>query len=200
MPRTLNEKEITAFREKLCSAASHLFVEKGVEGVTMRELATALGVSAMTPYRYFRDKNEILAMVRARAFARFADTLENAYNIQNTTLERAISMRDAYMRFALENPDSYRLMFDLSQPDGANYLELRSAMNRCSVWVSSYVRALVAEGILAGNPGLIGYVFWSMLHGAISLQLADKMRPEYDIMTIIKAAHDALISGFRPQN
>ena len=50
-----------------------LFAAKGAEGVTMRELASALGVSPMTPYRYFHDKDDMLAAVRARAFDRFAE-------------------------------------------------------------------------------------------------------------------------------
>ena len=46
--------------------AERLFAEHGVEAVTMRQLAAALGVSPMTPYRYFKDKDAILAAVRAR--------------------------------------------------------------------------------------------------------------------------------------
>jgi AcrR family transcriptional regulator len=44
----------------------------------MRQLAEALGCSPKTPYRYFKDKADILATVRAQAFAKFADTLEKA--------------------------------------------------------------------------------------------------------------------------
>jgi len=53
-----------------------LFAEHGPEAVTMRQLAAELGCSPMTPYRYFRDKDEILAAVRASAFDRFSDALE----------------------------------------------------------------------------------------------------------------------------
>ena len=41
----------------------------------MRQLADDLGCSPMTPYRYFRDKDAILAAVRAAAFDRFAAAL-----------------------------------------------------------------------------------------------------------------------------
>ena len=52
----------------------------GLEAVTMRQLAAELGVSPMTPYRYFGDKDDILAAVRARAFDRHAEALETAYD------------------------------------------------------------------------------------------------------------------------
>ena len=45
----------------------------------MRQLAAELGVSPMTPYRYFEDKDDILAAVRANGFNRFAEALERAY-------------------------------------------------------------------------------------------------------------------------
>jgi AcrR family transcriptional regulator len=69
MPRAaLRDDEIEAFREGLCRAATRLFAERGHAGVTLRALAAELGCSPMTPYRYFRDKDEIFAAVRAHAY------------------------------------------------------------------------------------------------------------------------------------
>ena len=79
MPRVLSEADVVEFRERLCDAAERLFADKGPEAVTMRQLAAELGVSPMTPYRYFKDKDDILAAVRTIGFDRFAETLEAAY-------------------------------------------------------------------------------------------------------------------------
>ena len=76
MPRYLTEQDIADFRAELCRVATERFARFGYEGVTMRQLAEALGCSPKTPYRYFKDKADILATVRAQAFASFADTLE----------------------------------------------------------------------------------------------------------------------------
>ena len=116
MPRVLTDSDVTGFRERACAVAARLFAAKGPKGVTMRELASVLGVSPMTPYRYFRDKDDILAAVRAHAFDRFAEALEIAYAGPGSVPERALAKRDAYVRFALGEPATYRLMFDLSQP------------------------------------------------------------------------------------
>jgi AcrR family transcriptional regulator len=74
----LTAAEITAFRARLCGVAERLFAENGFPAVSMRELAAALGCSATAAYRYFRDKEEILAAVRTAAFDRFASRLEAA--------------------------------------------------------------------------------------------------------------------------
>ena len=77
MPRYLTEQDIADFRAELCKVATERFARFGYEGVTMRQLAEALGCSPKTPYRYFKDKADILATVRGQAFAKFADTLES---------------------------------------------------------------------------------------------------------------------------
>jgi AcrR family transcriptional regulator len=203
MPRLLSDSDVTGFRDRACAAATRLFAAKGLEGVTMRELASALGVSAMTPYRYFRDKDDILAVVRARAFDRFAEALETAYAGPGSVPERALAKRDAYVRFALEEPATYRLMFDLSQPTEDEYPDLVRAMTRARATMTSHVRDLVAEGFLAGDPELIGHVFWAALHGAVTLHLAGKLSPQYKVSQqygidrIVAEATHALSVGFR---
>src|ERR1700676_813715 len=76
LPRSLSQDDVARFREAMCDAAERLFAEHGTEAVTIRQLAGELGVSPMTPYRYFKDKDAILAAVRARGFDRHADALE----------------------------------------------------------------------------------------------------------------------------
>ena len=78
MPKTLSPADIETFRSRLCDIAEGLFAAHGPDGVTMRELAEAMGVSSMTAYRYFEDKDAILAAVRTRAFSRFAGAMEQA--------------------------------------------------------------------------------------------------------------------------
>ncbi len=203
MPRVLSESDVLDFRDRACIAAARLFAAKGPDGVTMRELASELGVSAMTPYRYFRDKDDILAAVRARAFDRFAEILENAYAGTGPVLERAHAKREAYVRFALEESAAYRLMFDLSQPTEDQYPDLVRAMTRARATMTSHVRDLVAEGILSGDPELIGHVFWAVLHGAVTLHLAGKLSSQYKqsaqygIDQILSEAIRVLGEGYR---
>jgi AcrR family transcriptional regulator len=137
VPRILSESEVAGFRERLCDVAARIFIEKGRNGFNMRELAARLGVSAMTPYRYFKDKDEIFAAVRARAFSRFAGELEAA--LAGEAREAGEALADAYVRFALAESASYRLMFDLSQPSEQNQPELANAAARLRAAMTSHV-------------------------------------------------------------
>src|SRR5512138_3691352 len=114
MRPSLSEAEIRTFRARLCRVAERLFAERGVEAVSMRQLAAALGCSATAAYRYFRDKEEILAAVRTAAFDRFASRLEQAARGVAGSRQRGIALGDAHLRFIHDEPHAYRLMFELA--------------------------------------------------------------------------------------
>ncbi len=196
MPRPLSKAEVSDFRDRLCDAAAEIFAARGQEGFTMRELAGALGVSAMTPYRYFRDKEEILAAVRTRAFNKFAAALEEAFAAPGAPLEKGRAASEAYLRFALGDPASYRLMFDLSQDD-ARYPELKAAGMRAGATLTRHIHPLVAAGIVEGDPELLGHIFWAYLHGVLMLRLAGKL--DCDFRTLVEQGMAALTRGLSPR-
>jgi AcrR family transcriptional regulator len=200
MPRTLSTAEVADFREKLCDVAARMFAEHGQDGFTMRELASELGVSPMTPYRYFHDKDEILAAVRARIFLQFAQTLERAYAVPGDAGARAESAGEAYVRFALENPAAYKLMFDMHQPVDGKYPELTQAADRARKTLTRHIPGMIEAGMLEGDPEVIGHVFWVILHGTVTLQLAGKLDPECDMRTILEEAFGAVGRGFAPKH
>ena len=200
MPRVLTQTDVADFRERLCEAATRLFDTRGREGFTMRELASELGVSAMTPYRYFKDKEEILAAVRARAFTRWADKLEAAFASVDTAPEKSRAVYEAYIDFAFGEPAAYKLMFDLSQPDENEYPELVAANARAKATMTDYVRELVGAGVIEGDANLIGRVFWASLHGAVVLKLAGKLGgvgDPYDFDTVAGESFRVLFDGYR---
>jgi AcrR family transcriptional regulator len=200
MPRVLTQTDVADFRERLCEAATRLFDARGREGFTMRELASELGVSAMTPYRYFKDKEEILAAVRARAFTRWADKLEAAFASVDSAPEKSRAVYEAYVAFAFGEPAAYKLMFDLSQPDENEYPELVAANARAKATMTDYVRELVNAGVIEGDANLIGRVFWASLHGAVVLKLAGKLGgvgDPYDFERVAGESFRILFDGYR---
>ena len=113
MPRILTATDVSDFRARLCEAALRRFGKEGEAGISFRKLAQDLGVSATTPYRYFKDKDAIMAALRADAFDRFAATMELAYDrSEGPALLRARAVMEAYIEFVRADPKAYRLMFD----------------------------------------------------------------------------------------
>jgi AcrR family transcriptional regulator len=200
LPRVLSDEDVAGFRERLCDAAAQIFIERGRDGFNMRELAARLGVSAMTPYRYFKDKDDILAAVRARAFENFAATLEAALAQPGEPAERGAAVASAYMRYAIEKPQCYRLMFDLSQPEEGAFPDLAAASRRARATMTDHVRLMVDAGLYEGDPVLIGHVMWATLHGVAVLHLAGKLTGKPDFATLRDEAMKALYRAYRKRN
>lgn len=184
-----------AFRAQLCAAAERLFADRGPGAVTMRELARELRVSTMTPYRYFKDKDAILAAVRADAFDDFAAALEQAASTPGNAAERADAVGRAYLDFAFNRPNAYKLMFDMNQTDDGRFPDLQRAGERARRTMTGYMEALVAGGFLAGDPEMLGQIFWAMVHGLVVLHLAGKLKPKPDFVTLHRAAMSLLARG-----
>jgi AcrR family transcriptional regulator len=171
MPRTHSAAEITDFRDQLCEAAMRRFSAHGAVGLTMRTLAADVGCSPMKAYRYFRDKDELVAAVRARAFDRFAATLEAAAAGAGESRARASAVGEAYVAFALVNREAYRLMFESGPIDDAAFPDLAAAKARADRNMTGYVEAMIADGLLKGDPRTIGQMFWAAVHGVVLLEL-----------------------------
>jgi AcrR family transcriptional regulator len=188
VPRSaLEEEEIAAFRRRAVDAAMHLFAEQGYAAVTMRSLGAALGVSAMTPYRYLSGKDELFVLVRAEAFRRFADALEAALASAppDDPVSRLFELKRAYFAFALAQPDAYRIMFELrgvaEPPAGPAGDELAAQNRRAFGCLYGCVVAAVERGYLQGDPLTHAHLLWASAHGLVSLHLAgllDKDRLE----------------------
>ncbi len=198
MPKNLSPAEVDAFRARLCKVAQHRFATQGRDGVSMRRLATALGCSPMTPYRYFRNKDDILAAVRAAAFDRFGDALEAAIvKARGDLRAQGEGVGEAYIRFALKEREAYRLMFDLTQPHPDRYPELVRATTRARQLMSASLVKLVEAGVFTGDPVVMGHVFWATMHGLIVLRLAGKLPDKPDFRTIQREAMRLLVAGAR---
>ncbi|MBX9943433.1 MAG: TetR/AcrR family transcriptional regulator [Reyranella sp.] len=172
MPRYLTDKDIADFRAELCRVATERFARFGYEGVTMRQLAEALGCSPKTPYRYFKDKADILATVRAQAFTRFADALEAAVAKGDGALDRARQVGDAYLRFAFERPHDYRIMFEIDQPIGDEHPDLAEAARRARTFITRQAEDMASEGLIDVDPVLFGWSLWAGTHGIVMLAKA----------------------------
>ncbi|MBI1405467.1 MAG: TetR family transcriptional regulator [Caulobacter sp.] len=195
MPRALSPAQVEEFRDRLCQAAERLFAEHGPEAVTMRQLATELGVSPMTPYRYFKDKDDILAAVRASGFERFAKAMEAAFKSESDPVKRSEAVGRAYTRFALGHSDAYRLMFDLSQPNEADYPDLVAASRRARDIMVGQAGGMVEGGLIDGDPELVAHMLWAALHGGLVLQLAGKLSPAVNPSELRRATFEAILRG-----
>jgi AcrR family transcriptional regulator len=184
MPKELTKQDVTDFRARILTAATELYAKGGEDAISMRELAKALDFSPMGLYRYFRDRDEILAALRAHTFNRFSDALEAAFARGKDPFARARSVGSAYLEFALANPNAYRLMFDMSQGSARKYPGLSEASARASHTVTRHVKDLIVAGVVKGDADRIGHALWAAAHGVVVLYLAGRLPAGSDVRSL----------------
>jgi AcrR family transcriptional regulator len=199
VPRSaLSPQQIDDFRERLVAAATRLFARRGYDGVTLRAIAAELGCSPMTPYRYFEDKAAIFAAVRTAAFEGLAASQEACCDESAPPLAVLAELGRGYVRFALDQPDAYRLMFELGQPEPERFPELAAASRRSIAPLRGWIGRCIDAGQIAGDPDLLTHLFWSGVHGIASLHLAGKLAFGLGVGDLIEPVLQTLFRGNQP--
>ena len=108
-----NQEDADKFRGELIAAALGLFQDGGLSAVTMRAVADTVGVSAMTPYRYFASRAELLtgiwASVVGAMHEQVAAAVDSAKDKPPSEKQRASC--SAFLGYWESNPDHYRLVY-----------------------------------------------------------------------------------------
>ncbi|MFT6955450.1 MAG: AcrR family transcriptional regulator [Halieaceae bacterium] len=175
MPRNpLSQVDIDSFRDAYCEAAYALYQREDYDAVTMRGIAKAMGCSPMMAYRYFENKEDVLAALRAKLFDRLAQALEDV-PATLTPLEYLQALGRAYANFAHEDPHAYRLLYVIHSHQAQTYPETELAQKRTRKTLFEATRRGVESGDIQGDPTLLAHTFWACIHGLVSLDLAGQL-------------------------
>jgi AcrR family transcriptional regulator len=171
----LSAAEVDTMRGRLCDACMAIFRQGGLQAVTFRALADAVGVSHTLPYRYFENKEDLLANVRVLCFERFEEFVRRRESRAQGTLAQVFAVLDAYRDFVLEHPVEYSLIFATPQPPPQRYPELLAARLRLFEHSVGLVQRCVDDDILAGDAREITHSVWAALHGLLTLHVANQL-------------------------
>jgi AcrR family transcriptional regulator len=157
-------------REALLDAAERALAREGTEGLALRAIARAAGVTHAAVYHHFADREALLRAVAARGFERFAAALGAAAG--GAPGEQAFQeMGVAYVRFAAEHPALFRLMFgaEAARGRGAD-AGLREASDAAYSALIQGVRRLLptADEATVRRHAIRA---WSLVHGLSALLL-----------------------------
>jgi AcrR family transcriptional regulator len=146
----------------------------------------------MTPYRYFENKEHLFAAVRTEAFRRFADRQAVAAKRRGSARTRLGKLGQAYVEFALAEPDAYRIMFELEQPEKGEHPELDAEVERSFSYLLEATSELAREGTVRGDPFTLAHFAWAQVHGLVSLHLAGMLTIDRPIEALVEAAFELL--------
>jgi AcrR family transcriptional regulator len=170
--RKAREKE--ELKALILKASMKLFVDKGIEQTTIRNIADAIDYSIGTVYVYFKDKNAILHALHSQCFNELGGQFRVLYNVKDP-MERLKAMGKVYIQFAMENPDKYDLMFNSRAPmEFLNNIQAKEWDEGAATFdvLLTTVKECIKAGHFKGhNPEPLSYLIWSCMHGMCSLEI-----------------------------
>ena len=187
-------------REQILEAAERLLVETGdEEAVTIRAVAEAVGVTPPSVYLHFADKDELLFAICERHFAQLDRVTEEATAGSTDLLEALARRGKAYVRFGIEHPEQYRILFmrkPSHTPEGFQVDRLRdaAAFNHLVEHVAKCVQA----GLIEGDPLMVSLGLWATVHGLTSLLISKPDFPWPDLDAISDHVCRTAIRGLSP--
>ena len=165
------KEELKAF---ILKASMKLFVEKGIEQTTIRNIAEAIDYSIGTVYIYFKDKNAILHALHSQCFSELGGQFRVLYNVKDP-MERLKAMGQVYIQYAADNPDKYDLMFSLKEPmEFLNDIQAKEWDEGAATFdvLLTTVKECIKAGHFKGhNLEPLSYMIWSCMHGMCSLEI-----------------------------
>lgn len=172
-------REQAAVKDKILDAARRLFVKHGYEAVSLRKIAETIGYTAPALYTHFSDKSELLAELCRRDFDSLAQVSVRLSRVKDP-VQRIHRIGLTYIRFALEHPEHYRLMFmtphlaDLAPPTEEDIAAMGDPDKDAYAFLERAVAEAMAEGAFRDeytDAEILTQTLWSGVHGVASLEI-----------------------------
>ncbi len=167
-----------ALRSALIAATEALLADKGADGFSLREVARRAGVSAAAPAHHFGDASGLLTAVATLGFEGLTRALEvgdaRGKHARGALCEQGIE----YVRYAMDHPGRFRLMFRSGQLQKDAALEHQGAA-AFEVLARGVRRAFGIADAASMAPEHWNAVtaLWSLVHGYAHLAIAGKLDP-----------------------
>ena len=160
-------------RNTLLENAEKLMSERGIAGLTLRELAERSDVSRQAPYHHFSSKHALLCAVAERSFDDLNNLLDQAgINDATSIQERLKDYVIAYVRYAAENPEKYELMFGAVTWRNEPSAELTEKGHATFRRYTNIIRQFKEHGDMPSyfDETRMSQITWATLHGLCKLK------------------------------
>jgi AcrR family transcriptional regulator len=185
-------------RAEILEAAERIFVAEGYDGATIRKIADEVGVSSTALYMHFPDKSAILLEICERTIGVLLERNRDIAGKPIDAVVRTKMMLEAYMRWGIEHPNAYQLVYSTPRPANADWTAVAAddLGLQCYEIFSGVVREIAAAGRLRnGSADSAAQALWMSCHGVVALLTA---RPKFawaETDELIQVTLDGLING-----
>jgi AcrR family transcriptional regulator len=160
-------------KNALIQAGVEILAEDGVSGLSLRKVALKAGVSHSAPYAHFVDKQALIAAISTEGFRQLYERVSGVTEkYKSQPSKQLIEVAWAYVQFAMDDPDRFKVMFSAVLEKEKEYPEFVTESQRNFQLVKMIVEANQASGALRSGPTeLAALSAWGIVHGFVMLLL-----------------------------
>jgi AcrR family transcriptional regulator len=168
-------------RQRILSAARALYQERGADGVSMRKVADAVGLTAPAIYRHYKGKDALLDAIAEVGFAVFETYLGRMFAARNP-IRRLEAAAEAYLDFALDQPQLYELVFLTSRRNLRRFpRDFAAGRSRTGEMLRRQVEECMQTGAFAADDPLeTALSLWAHAHGLVVMYRTGRFGPHAD--------------------
>jgi AcrR family transcriptional regulator len=184
-------------RADLLAATERLLIETGrADAVSIRAIAEAVGVTPPSIYLHFADKESLILAVCERHFEVFDSVIEDAGRSTDDPVESLRRRGRAYVRFGLENPEPYRILF-MTRTESAMQRDVvvGAGARAFQHLVDAVQRCIDAGAFRPVDPVRAATGVWTAVHGPTSLLISMPGFGWPDVEVLVDHVTDVQIRG-----
>jgi AcrR family transcriptional regulator len=203
IPPSTRSKRRLRTRQAILDAAREIIATEGPAALSMRTLAERIDYSPAGLYEYFASKEDIIAAVCDEGQGYLFEAMRSV-DADLPPAEYLYEIGAAYIRFALEHPDYFLLMFTVAPaPEMAQMSEeaLKAVLQQPGSAYGILLQAIqrgIQQGALPTRPGFgldeMAYAAWTLVHGMAMLRITALRQYPVDLAP---ADHQALLNFMR---
>ena len=156
----------------ILEAARDLLAHGGLDALSMRAVAAKVGLSATAIYHWFEGKEDLVDRVVLHGFQRSEAYMWKAIEaLPVGSMDRVAALGEAYIRFALENREYFKIIFAIQTP-APRHIEDVPGQGGYRVLRQCVVEAMEAGNIRRAEPDIVVLYLWSLVHGLVTIFMA----------------------------
>ena len=165
--KPMTEEQRAKMRARILEAARTRFLEEGLDGLSMRSIASLVGVSSMTLYLYYESRQDIVRHIVFEGFTSLNDTLDEVA-LLGSERDKLTKLMQSYLGFVTDNASYYAAMhrYFTEDPERRNDPLLKEPVGHVVELLCD-----VFSGLTTKEARSKAMLVWSAMHGAAMLQI-----------------------------
>ncbi|MFO7798160.1 TetR/AcrR family transcriptional regulator [Rhodohalobacter sp.] len=187
-----------SLREEILDVSKELLLKHGFSKISMRKIAKKANVTATSIYLHFKNKDDLLLALVEESIANLNRVLRNTLDEAASPIEQLESLTDAYVGYAMENPQEYEIIYMVRPEEMPKYPREKFQQVR---EIYELLAGIIQRGkdrnlFDVEDPLVSAYTLWAQIHGVVSVILGKRLDTRVPIERFLDLATDHIIQGF----